>query len=89
MERQETDGNDFSHVFTARGDLVPKAEYSHLGRQWSSATSVSPIGRTMCSSSLTRPVFVPARLRLLWTVQENTQKRRGYREIQVTTVTCE
>ena len=64
MERQETNGNDFSHVFTARGDLVLKAEYSHLGRQWTSATSVVPIGRTMCSRSLTRQVFVPAGLRL-------------------------
>ena len=89
MERQETVGNDFSHVFTARGDLVVKAEYSHLGRQWTSATSAFQIGRTMCSHSLTRQVFVPGRLRLLEALTENGQKCSRYQEIPVTAVTCE
>ena len=76
---QETHRNDFSHISTARGGLGARAEYSHLGRQWTTATSAVPIGRTMPSPSLTCPVTAPAGLLQPGTSPEmlrNVQKSR-------------
>lgn len=65
-----------SPMFSQPGRFSGQSEYSHLGRQWSTATPVTRIGRTMCSPSLTRPVPVPGRL-LLPSARQETARKSG------------